>query len=601
MADGYRQIDRTRDVISSMFLSVAVAMIFTQVIGVAAIIIDGIITSRFLGSDAYSSVSLLGPFFGTVILLGGFISTGCQVVTSRFVGAGEKDKANGAFTLAIILSLVTSTLILLACFTVPGTLFRICGVSLDRHPDLYPFMLDYLHGYMPGIPCSLVLMIFGPIIVMDGGKRRFTISSGVFCICDIIGDILNVTVFHGGTFGMGLATSVSHYIQLGLLLLHFLRRAGYFRLSLGNMGGRKLAEIFKAGSPSFVNKTFTIIRDLVTNRINLAVAVSAAAIAARGMQNDLNNLMFCIGMGLGRALLSMTGVFHGAGDRRSLRRLFSYSMKTAVIISGSVGLVLFFFAPFISRGYTNDAEVLALSVFSIRCMAVGLPLDTVAVAFSFYLQGIHNRRLVNFLSFIERLAIPVLTAICLGRFFGSKGVMASLAVGKALLVMVMFIIVWIHNRHFPRTIEDYMYIPAGFGGDEGDNLYARITSMDDVVRSRDEAERFCLDKGIPKDKAMLTALFIEEMAGNIIQHGKTRGRQAASADFRLYISDGRISLTLRDYCRQFDPKLYYELNKDDEKAIGIRMVNRLASDIRYFNAFNSNNILIVLDAGKTEE
>ena len=41
---------KEKDVIASMFLTAAIVMIFTQMTGVVATIIDGIVTSRFLGS-----------------------------------------------------------------------------------------------------------------------------------------------------------------------------------------------------------------------------------------------------------------------------------------------------------------------------------------------------------------------------------------------------------------------------------------------------------------------------------------------------------------------------------------------------------------------
>ena len=44
---------RTNDVVASMFLPAAIVMIFTQMTGVIANIIDGVITSRHLGPDAY--------------------------------------------------------------------------------------------------------------------------------------------------------------------------------------------------------------------------------------------------------------------------------------------------------------------------------------------------------------------------------------------------------------------------------------------------------------------------------------------------------------------------------------------------------------------
>lgn len=62
------------DLIPSMFISTAAAMIFTQLAGYGANLIDGIITSRYLGSHAYSGVSLLFPFNGVVLLLSGAVS-----------------------------------------------------------------------------------------------------------------------------------------------------------------------------------------------------------------------------------------------------------------------------------------------------------------------------------------------------------------------------------------------------------------------------------------------------------------------------------------------------------------------------------------------
>ena len=73
-------MQKEQDVIASMFLPAAIVMIFTQVTGVIANIIDGVITSRFLGPDAYSAVSLLGPMVNIILLLASFISIGGQIV-----------------------------------------------------------------------------------------------------------------------------------------------------------------------------------------------------------------------------------------------------------------------------------------------------------------------------------------------------------------------------------------------------------------------------------------------------------------------------------------------------------------------------------------
>mgnify|MGYP002624020693 CR=1 FL=1 len=583
--------------VAGMFFSVALAMIFTQVAGVVANIIDGIVTSRILGESAYSAVSLLGPYTSMLGLLASFLSTGCQVVCSQLAGSGKKDEANQVFSLVTIVTAVLSVLLVASSLLFPRELFSVCGVSPEKNADIYPKMLNYLHGYLFGIPALMLIEVLGPIIVMDGGKKLFGLSATVLCVADVAGDLANALVFHGGAFGMGVATSAAFIIQLAMLVGHFLRKDGYFRISLRGIQGGQMGAVARAGSPTFVRKLATILRDLLVNRMNLAVALSTAAIAARGVQNDLNTLMFCIGMGVGKTLLSMTGIYYWSGDKQGLRRLFIAAAKTAVLFAGMAGLACFVGAHAIASLYLDDPEAVALSVFSIRCMAVSLVLDALLVALQNYLQGIGNRKLVNVMNFGERLFIPVFTAFVLGRFFGSEGIMASLAVSKALLALLALAMVCVHCKRLPRHWEDFMFLPEGFGGAQADSHDAQIFNMDDVVHESEAAERFCLDHGTDAKRARWMALFVEEMAGNIVQHGKPRKSMSASADLRLYVNDGRICLCLRDYCEAFDPTRYYETHQgaDADQSLGIRMVMGLATEVQYYNTFNSNNLLLYVD------
>ncbi len=51
-------------------------------------------------------------------------------------------------------------LIIVACIFFPRELFSICGVSLEKRPELYPHMLSYLKGYMIGIPAMMAINVF---------------------------------------------------------------------------------------------------------------------------------------------------------------------------------------------------------------------------------------------------------------------------------------------------------------------------------------------------------------------------------------------------------------------------------------------------------
>ena len=584
------------DLIPAMFISTAIAMIFTQLAGYGAVLIDGIITSRILGSQAYSGVSLLGPFNGIVLLLSSAVSVSAQVVSSQAIGRGNRDKATSAFTAALILDGIFAAMLVLMCIVWPSVILRVCGVTQTSHPSIYPHMLSYLRGYMYGIPFIMLIQVIGPIIVMDSGKALFSASAFVLFGADAAGDLLNAFVFHGGTFGMGIATTVSYILQALVLLPHFMKRNSYFRLSLKGFTVMHIPEMIEAALPTFTLKLATALRDLAVNRINIYVALTTAAIAARGMQNDINTVLFCFSMGMSKTLLTMTGMFYGAYDRRGLTRLFMSAVKMAFAVSGTIGLITFLCAEWIAMCFTDEPEVIEFAAFSIRCMSIALIPDNLAVLYQHYLQGINQRKIVNIINFASRFFIPVITAFILGMSFGSRGIMASIAASNFVLLAFIAAIVFVRTG----SLRKFLLLPDDFGGDDDTNIYASITSEADVVHESQRAEEFCLEHGVSRRNAKLMALFVEETGVIILEHGKPKLWQDFSMDYRLSLNGGKLCITLRDRCGHFDPSAFYSEHKDDamEEVSGMKIVLGLADDVRYFNAFNSNNIMIYLDSVK---
>ncbi len=104
----------------------------------------------------------------------------------------------------------------------------------------------------------------------------------------------------------------------------------------------------------------TVIRDFLINKINIIFAVSAVAIAAKGVQNDLNVLMFCVGLGIGKTLLAMTGVYYGANDLSGLTKLLAAAIKHTFAISTTVCILLIAGAELIADFYSDDPEAIML-------------------------------------------------------------------------------------------------------------------------------------------------------------------------------------------------------------------------------------------------
>ena len=181
------------DVIPAMFFSAAMAKILTNFVDYISVLIDGIITSKTLGFEAYSAISLFNPLNDILLLLNNAISTGSHVICSHYVGTGDRDKANSVFSIALVIIAVVAAMFITVWHVIPDDIIRIAGVSTKNHPYLHSDMTSYVNGYMLGLPLLMTIQVIGPVIVM--------------CVSNIIVNLVNGLIIHGGTFGMFFSTS----------------------------------------------------------------------------------------------------------------------------------------------------------------------------------------------------------------------------------------------------------------------------------------------------------------------------------------------------------------------------------------------------------
>lgn len=590
------------DNLSRILLTTAMAMIFTEATGVIAVLIDGIIASQFLGEELYAGISLLRPFTRIILVLAGFFASGCAAVCSRLITQGKRNDANEVFNLAVLLAFAGAAILILFCLLFPSTTLRLCGVPLSKSPELIPYMFEYLHGYLFGIIPLLLIQVTAPILVMDGGRGVFMISAAVMCVCDITGDLLNVFVFHGGAFGIGVATSIGFIVQMSILLIAFLFRKGYFHPSFRGLKPASFKPLLQSGLPDYVKKMGGTIREVLYNYINIVIAVSFIAITVRGIQGDLAMLLFCIPSGMGRALGTICSVYYRANDRQALERLYAYALKLSIGVSIAIGILVFAAAPLLARLYTHNPQFIALTIFSIRWLAVGLVFDTSIVLHQGYLQSTGSAKASYALIFGERLFLPVALALVLGALFGTKGVLAAYAVSRIFIIVSSFLINCVRCHGVPKEWRDIMLLPESFGGSESDNIYAGMRTMEDVVRESERAYDFCLQHYADRRISNLAALFVEEMAGNVVRHSKNTNRDIACVNYRLFADRGVICFSIMDLGDRFDPAAFYEMYHNDspERHVGIRIVMNTAKEVLYFNTFRSNNLTIYLETDSGE-
>ena len=143
-------------------------------------------------------------------------------------------------------------------------------------------------------------------------------------------------------------------------------------------------------------------------------------------------------------------------------------------------------------------------------------------------------------------------------------------------------------------MDDYMVIPDDFGAPESERMDLSLHSMEEVVSVSREVQAFCRSRGVDERRAYLAGLAMEEMAGNIIDHGFTKNTRSHTVDVRVVHKADDVILRLRDDCVPFDPGERQKIAENDDltKNIGIRMIFKIARDVQYQNILGLNVLTI---------
>ena len=82
-----------------------------------------------------------------------------------------------------------------------------------------------------------------------------------------------------------------------------------------------------------------------------------------------------------------------------------------------------------------------------------------------------------------------------------------------------------------------------------------------------------------------------------LRHAKETKDEKVCVDYRLFVEGRKLCFTMMDLTSHYDPTTAYETQHPDDPArfIGVRMVTKMATEVRYFSTFDNNNLLISID------
>ncbi|MCQ2548123.1 MAG: MATE family efflux transporter [Clostridia bacterium] len=326
------EIDMTSGPLLKKILIFTIPLILTSILQLLFNAADIIVVGRFAGDDSLAAVGSTGSIVNLIVNLFIGLSIGANVIVSRYCGANKQEYVSKSVHTSMTLSVIGGFVIMAIGLFISKPML----VWMDTPESILPLADTYVKIYFLGMPANMIFNFGSAVLRAKGDTKRplyFLIISG---IVNVILNLIFVILFHMDVAGVGLATIISQYLSMAMLLYCLFKEEGGFKLEIKKLRMEKdmVIEIIKIGLPCGIQSMLfsfsnVLIQSSINSFGNIAVAGNSAAVNIEGFVYVSMNAF-------SQAAISFTGQNLGAGKYSNINRIMKYTVCCAFV----VGLVL---------------------------------------------------------------------------------------------------------------------------------------------------------------------------------------------------------------------------------------------------------------------
>ena len=562
-------------------------------------IIDSIAASNLIGQDAMTAIGMFGPVNHLLYAVSIMMVSGSQILCGRYMGKNQDRELNNVFSVDLICAFIISVILALAMGI--GSRFDIAGAMVSAAGERAA-LNDYFIGQAIGIPGLLLGQQLFAFLSMENKTRR-TMAASIVCALANAGlDYLFVAVFRMGSFGLALASSIASWLFFAVMAVYYLSGKTIMHFSFRGLCLNEFKNIASLGFSGSISRFLEMFRCLIVNALILQY-IGSVGLSSFAASNSVMAVFWSLPFGMMAATRMLLSISIGTEDRESTQVNMRIAIQWGMIITGAVAVLIILMAQPLTHLFFQDpeAEVFKMTVMGLRLLPICMPLAIVSLLFCSYYQTMKMKLFSILLPVMDGAGFVVMFSLLLMPSLKMNGLyFANILNGLCCILMVICISI-AKKKHFPKMFNDVLIIPEEFGTAEGEHLEFSIRDRKDVVNVSQKVEAFCLESGVDHRRSMLSGLFLEEMAGNVVEHGFHKDkRHKHVVDIRVTCKDADVILRIRDDCIPFDPSERKELIaqefRDQAKEIryymGIPLVYHLSREVIYNNVLGLNVLVI---------
>lgn len=439
--------------VNKLIVTMSVPMMVSNLVQALYNIVDSIFVSR-IDENALTAVSLAFPMQLLLIALAIGTGVGINASLSRYLGAGEKEKASSVAMNGLFLALCSYIVFLIIGLT--------CVDPFYRFQTDDPVILEYGHQYLTWV-CALSFGLFGQITL-----ERLLQSVGMTfeaMITQITGAVINmifdpILIFgllgfpKMGVKGAAIATVFGQIVAAILALIINIRKNHEIDITLKGFKPNRhiIGRIYGVGMPSIVMQSIGSVMNYCMNLI--LISFTSTAVAVFGVYYKLQSFIFMPVFGLNNGLIPIVAYNYGANNRKRVVKTIKLTAIYAVVIM-IVGVVIFETIPGpLFMIFDASENMLAIGTTALRIIAVHFPIAAVCIVLGSAFQALGNGVYSLVVSIARQLVVLLPAAYLLSRLGSVDYVWWSFPIAEGMsLFATLFFFIRI-NRNVIKNIPE---------------------------------------------------------------------------------------------------------------------------------------------------
>ena len=406
-------------------LTLLIPMVIQQFISSFVSLLDNIMVGS-LGTEAISAASIANSVLMVHMLavFGGL--SGAGIFGAQFFGKGDMDGMRHTFRFKMYFSVSCSAAAILV-YLLFGSSFIASFLRGESNGGDMGLALSLGNGYLRVmlwglIPFAVAQTYTGTL--RESGETRVPMVAGIIAILTNL--FLNWVLIYGhlgapalGVEGAAIATVVSRYVELAVVMLHSHRHTDRYLFFLNayrslRVPGKLVARITRTGLPLLINEILWSLGMTFINQFYSSRGLNA--VAALNITGTAWNLFCVIMFAMGSAVSIMVGQRLGAGEIREARDVDRKLIFLTEVIHVVIGLLMILCSPLVPRMYNVGPEVQDLTRRLLIVAGLSLPVHSFAHVTYFTIRSGGRTVITFFFDALYTWAVTVTLAFCLTRF-----------------------------------------------------------------------------------------------------------------------------------------------------------------------------------------